>query len=100
MLLQQSHERESVDRVVHGGREHRKGKVISVGPTDVFIEFGPREIGVVTRQGWADEELPAVGDELEVVVEPLRSEGERADLCASRRCAESRLGTAAGGPGC
>ncbi|MCA9278339.1 MAG: S1 RNA-binding domain-containing protein [Phycisphaeraceae bacterium] len=56
-------------RVVHGGREHRKGKVISVGPTDVFIEFGPREIGVVTRQGWADEELPAVGDELEVVVE-------------------------------
>lgn len=56
-------------RVVQAGREHRKGHVVSVGPTDIFVEFGPKELGVVERMNWReDETLPAVGEELEVVV--------------------------------
>lgn len=56
-------------RVVHAGREHRKGMVVSVGPTDVFIEFGPKELGVIERTAWKDgEELPKVGEPFEVVV--------------------------------
>lgn len=56
-------------RVVRAGREHRTGKVVSVGPTDIFIEFGPKELGVISRQGWPDAELPQPNDSLEVVVE-------------------------------
>jgi small subunit ribosomal protein S1 len=56
-------------RVVQAGREHRTGTVVSVGPTDVFIEFGPKELGVVQRIQYKTEaELPSVGDEIEVVV--------------------------------
>jgi len=62
-------------RVVQGGREHRTGAVVTVGPTDVFIEFGPKEIGVVERTQFKDKasgeekNLPAPGDQLEVVVQ-------------------------------
>jgi len=57
-------------RVVQSGREHRSGKVVSVGPTDVFIEFGPKELGVLPRtQFKEDEALPQVGDTFEVVVD-------------------------------
>ena len=55
-------------RVVQAGREHRTGHVVSVGPTDIFVEFGPKELGVVERQQFGDAELPAVGQELTVVV--------------------------------
>jgi len=65
-------------RVVQGGREHRTGTVVSVGASDVFVEFGPKEIGVVEVTQWKDgpgggpgggKELPKVGDPLEVVVQ-------------------------------
>ncbi|MBL8765127.1 MAG: S1 RNA-binding domain-containing protein [Phycisphaerae bacterium] len=56
-------------RLVQSGREHRTGKVVSVGPSDIFIEFGPKELGVAPRTQWKDEELPVVGSELEVVVD-------------------------------
>lgn len=56
-------------RVVQAGREHRTGKVVSVGPTDIFIEFGPKELGVAQRINWPEEELPTVGSEIEVAVE-------------------------------
>lgn len=55
-------------RVVSAGREHRTGKVVSIGPTDVFIEFGPKLIGLVERTQYTEETLPKVGDEVEVVV--------------------------------
>lgn len=55
-------------RVVQAGREHRTGKVVSVGPNDVFIEFGPKELGVVDRKQFADDALPEVGSELKLVV--------------------------------
>ncbi|MFT5424036.1 MAG: putative RNA-binding protein with RPS1 domain [Phycisphaerales bacterium] len=55
-------------RVVQGGREHRTGTVVSVGASDIFVEFGPKELGVVDAQQYADA-LPAVGDQLEVVVQ-------------------------------
>ena len=45
-------------RVVQGGREHRTGKIVSVGPTDVFVEFGPKELGVVDATQWKDGQTP------------------------------------------
>ncbi|MEM1328939.1 MAG: S1 RNA-binding domain-containing protein [Planctomycetota bacterium] len=69
-------------RVVSSGREHRKGLVVSVGPTDVFIEFGPKELGVVERTQFKIEaDLPKVGDELEVVVNRYEP-GESLFVCS------------------
>jgi ribosomal protein S1 len=57
-------------RVVQGGREHRTGKVVSVGPTDVFVEFGPKELGVIPRLQWPEGDEPPKKDEaLEVIVD-------------------------------
>ncbi len=57
-------------RVVEGGREHRTGTVVSVGASDVFLEFGPKELGVVESTQWKDgAEKPKVGEQLEVVVQ-------------------------------
>ena len=57
-------------REVRGGREHRTGKVVSVGANDVFVEFGPKELGVLESTQWKDgDEKPVVGAELEVVVQ-------------------------------
>ncbi|MCC6319821.1 MAG: S1 RNA-binding domain-containing protein [Phycisphaerales bacterium] len=56
-------------RVVQAGREHRSGKVVSVGPTDIFLEFGPKELGVAQRINWPEDQLPVVGAEVEVVIE-------------------------------
>lgn len=56
-------------RVIEGGREHRHGRVVSVGDSDVFVEFGPKELGIVARTQWpSDEGLPKTGDNIEVVV--------------------------------
>ncbi|VAX41431.1 SSU ribosomal protein S1p [hydrothermal vent metagenome] len=55
-------------RVVQAGREHRTGHVVSVGPTDIFIEFGPKELGVLDRSQFEEADLPKVGSEMEVVV--------------------------------
>ncbi|MCC6952157.1 MAG: S1 RNA-binding domain-containing protein [Phycisphaerales bacterium] len=60
-------------RVIQSGREHRTGRVVSVGPTDVFIEFGPKELGVVSRTQYTPEQLPAVGDSVEVVVDKFEA---------------------------
>ncbi|MBA4028446.1 MAG: hypothetical protein C0475_04825 [Planctomyces sp.] len=68
-------------RVVQSGREHRTGKVVSVGPTDMFVEFGPKELGVVSRTQFKDDELPAVGSALEVVVDRFSAE-ESLFLCS------------------
>lgn len=56
-------------RVVEGGREYRKGTVVSVGPEAVFLEFGPKELGLLERSALAEAELPSVGSEVEVVVD-------------------------------
>ncbi len=56
-------------REVRGGREHRTGTVVSVG-TDVFVEFGPKELGVVEMSQWKEaQDKPQVGEQLEVVVQ-------------------------------
>jgi len=55
-------------RVVRGGREHRTGTVVSVGASDVFVEFGPKELGVVDAQQFKDTP-PTVGEPLEVVIQ-------------------------------
>ena len=60
-------------RVIEAGRERRPGVVISVGPTDVFIEFGPKELGVAPRSQWPDAELPAVGATIDVIVDRFDS---------------------------
>ncbi len=61
-------------RVVEGGRVHRAGVVVSVGPTDIFVEFGPKELGIVPRDQFpGEDELPKVGQELKVVVNKFES---------------------------
>jgi small subunit ribosomal protein S1 len=61
-------------RVVQAGREHRHGKVVSVGPTDIFLEFGPKELGVMPRaQFTEDKDLPVVGTEYEVVIDKFEA---------------------------
>ncbi|PHQ79680.1 MAG: hypothetical protein COB69_07455, partial [Phycisphaera sp.] len=61
-------------RVVHAGREHRTGVIVSVGPKDLFVEFGPKELGVVESSQWKEgEELPKVGEQLEVTVDRYES---------------------------
>lgn len=57
-------------RLVQAGRVHRTGTVVSVGPSDIFVEFGPRELGVVQRMQWPDDkDLPVQGHELQLVVD-------------------------------
>lgn len=56
-------------RVVQAGREHRTGKVVSVGPTDIFIEFGPKELGILPRIQYGENPVPAAGEEVEVVID-------------------------------
>ncbi len=67
-------------RVVQGGREYRKGLVVSVGPDAVFLEFGPKELGVIDRKLFTDENLPKQGEELEVVVQRYSAE-ENLNIC-------------------
>ena len=69
-------------REVRGGREPRLGIVVSVGPTDVFVEFGPKELGIVPRDQWKEgEELPAAGSEVELVVDRYEA-GESLYICS------------------
>lgn len=68
-------------RVVRSGREHRHGKVVSVGPTDIFVEFGPKELGVCPRLGWPEDQLPKVAEDIEVVVERFES-SEQLFICS------------------
>ena len=56
-------------RVVQAGREHRTGVIVSIGPTDIFIEFGPKELGLLPKIQYPEAELPKVGDSVEVVVD-------------------------------
>lgn len=68
-------------RVVQAGREHRTGTVVSVGPSDIFLEFGPKELGVVPRVQFDDASVPAVGQSLEVVVDRFEA-AESLFLCS------------------
>jgi small subunit ribosomal protein S1 len=69
-------------RVVQAGREHRTGKVVSVGPTDIFIEFGPKELGILSRTQYPeDKDLPVVATEVEVVIDKFEA-GENYFVCS------------------
>lgn len=68
-------------RVVSAGREHRTGTVVSVGPTDLFIEFGPKELGVAAKTQWPDDQTPAVGSQVEVVIDKFEA-GENLFVCS------------------
>jgi small subunit ribosomal protein S1 len=60
-------------RVVQAGREHRTGTVVSVGASDIFVEFGPKELGIVPRIQYKEEELPKVGDQMSVVIDKFEA---------------------------
>ncbi|MBS0187959.1 MAG: S1 RNA-binding domain-containing protein, partial [Planctomycetes bacterium] len=68
-------------RLVQAGREHRTGQVVSVGPTDIFLEFGPKELGIVPRAQFPDTDVPKVGDSIEVVVDKFEA-GESLFVCS------------------
>ncbi|GAB4519395.1 MAG: hypothetical protein Tsb0013_23260 [Phycisphaerales bacterium] len=57
-------------RVVQGGREHRTGTVVSIGNDDIFLEFGPKELGVLPKTQLKEgQDPPKVGEPFEVVIE-------------------------------
>lgn len=68
-------------RVVEAGREHRRGAIVSIGPDDIFIEFGPKELGVAPRGQWTEEEIPAVGEDIEVVIDRFEA-NEQIYMCS------------------
>lgn len=69
-------------RVVGGQSSMRTGKVVNVTDNDIFLEFGPKELGIVSRDQWREgENLPEVGQELEVLVERF-DKAESIFVCA------------------
>jgi len=71
---QKAHRAVRGPRVVESGREYREGVVVSVGPDDIFVEFGPKSLGVVPRQQYKNKDgeepdLPKTGDTLKVAVD-------------------------------
>lgn len=69
-------------RVVQAGREHRTGAVVTVGPTDVFIEFGPKELGILPRAQFKEgEALPEPGTQIQVVIDKFEA-AESIYLCS------------------
>jgi small subunit ribosomal protein S1 len=62
-------------RVVQAGREMRPGTVVSVGPSDIFVEFGPKDLGVVGRDQFKEDEVPVVGQQIELVVQQRDPDG-------------------------
>ncbi|HPS53503.1 MAG TPA: S1 RNA-binding domain-containing protein, partial [Phycisphaerae bacterium] len=46
-----------------------KGKVMDINGEDIFVNIGSRQDGVIGTDQFRDGELPAVGDEIEVVIE-------------------------------
>jgi small subunit ribosomal protein S1 len=63
-------------RVVESGREYREGVVVSVGPEDIFVEFGPKSLGVLPRVQFKEKdgteneaELPKPGETIKVAVD-------------------------------
>ncbi len=68
-------------RVVQAGREHRTGTVVSVGPTDIFVEFGPKELGVAPKLGWPEDQLPKAGEQIELVIDRYES-GDNVYVCS------------------
>ena len=71
-------------RVV-GGRGQptlRTGKVVNITENDIFLEFGPKELGIVGRDQWREgENMPETGQELEVIVERF-DQNESIYVCA------------------
>jgi small subunit ribosomal protein S1 len=69
-------------RVVAAGREYRTAMVVSVGPTDIFLEFGPKSLGVLPKAQYKEgQELPAVGAQVEVAVDKFEP-AENIYLCS------------------
>jgi len=50
-----------------------KGRVDSIDPENVLVDLGYRATGVISRRHFTEEQLPKVGDEIEVVVESVNS---------------------------
>jgi small subunit ribosomal protein S1 len=64
------------------GRQLRTGLVVAVTNDDVVIEFGPKLNGIVPRQQYGEEDLPQVGEQVEVLVD--RRDDEEGILICSR----------------
>ena len=69
-------------RVVQAGREHRTGTVVSVGPTDIFLEFGPGELGSSRLGRWPEDKVPPKKDDMLEVVVNSREPDESLFLCS------------------
>lgn len=68
-------------RVIQSGREHRHGKVVSIGPSDIFVEFGPKELGILPRTQYPDDQLPVKDSMIEVVIDKYET-SESVFICS------------------
>jgi len=69
-------------RVVGGQPSMRTGKVVNVTDSDIFLEFGPKELGIVSRDQWREgENVPEASQELEVLIERF-DKAESIFVCA------------------
>lgn len=69
-------------RVVQSGREYRTGTVVSIGKDDIFLEFGPKELGVLPKVQFKEgEEPPAVGSQFEVAIDRFET-SENIFICS------------------
>ncbi|HRY68520.1 MAG TPA: S1 RNA-binding domain-containing protein [Phycisphaerae bacterium] len=51
------------------GEGVRRGKVIAINGSDIFVDLGGKSQGVITADQFAGKDLPAVGDWIEVTIE-------------------------------
>lgn len=68
-------------RVVQSGREYRTGTIVSIGKDDIFLEFGPKELGVLPKVQFGEDEPPAVGSQFEVAIDRFES-SENIFICS------------------
>lgn len=68
-------------RVVQSGREYRTGTIVSIGKDDIFLEFGPKELGVLPRLQFGEDDAPAVGSQFEVAIDRFEA-SENIFICS------------------
>src|SRR5438105_3603253 len=53
------------ETATQGDRQVRRGKIVQIDKDDVFVDFGGKSQGIVSRLQFLDTEEPKVGDEMD-----------------------------------
>jgi ribosomal protein S1 len=66
-----------------GSKQTRRGKIVQIDKDDIFVDFGGKSQGIVSRLQFVDGEEPTVGQEMEFLVD--RYDPREGLLMLSRR---------------